>query len=151
VNFYAIKAIFCDTLRETLSSKIFYILMMLSLLLCVPLLGLHAEHIDDESIGPHVEISYLFWDIGSMDEAGFQMVLVNIMGTLANSLGGTFGLLAAIVVTGSFVPRLFQPGSIELYLSRPVRRLEVLLAKYMGGIRLSCCKPVGWSGYCLLL
>lgn len=58
-------------------------------------------------------------------EAGFSAVLY---------LVGTF---LAIFATAHLVPRLQEKGTIDLYLSRPVGRVHLLLSRYAGGIALA--------------
>lgn len=55
--------------------------------------------------------------------------LINILNYL---LGGA-GILAAILVTSAIVPRTFEPGEIDLLLSKPVSRIWLFLTRFAGG------------------
>lgn len=58
-------------------------------------------------------------------ESGFAAVLY---------LVGTF---LAIFATAHLVPRLQEKGTVDLYLSRPVGRVPLLLSRYLGGLLLA--------------
>lgn len=58
-------------------------------------------------------------------ESGFAAVLY---------LVGTF---LAIFATAHLVPRLQEKGTVDLYLSRPVGRVKLLLSRYSGGLLLA--------------
>ncbi|RCS41273.1 hypothetical protein DTL42_22155 [Bremerella cremea] len=56
--------------------------------------------------------------------------------TLAGFIDIIVGMLAifiAILVTAPIIPRTFEPGAIDLLLSKPVSRSLLVLAKYLGG------------------
>ena len=46
---------------------------------------------------------------------------------------GVFGVFAAILVTSSIIPQMFEPGSFDLLLSKPVSRIGLFLTKFSGG------------------
>ncbi|QEG25219.1 ABC transporter permease [Mariniblastus fucicola] len=45
----------------------------------------------------------------------------------------SIGLLIAILVTANVVPQTFEPGTLNLLLSKPVSRMGLFLAKFVGG------------------
>lgn len=45
---------------------------------------------------------------------------------------GVFGLIAAILITSTVIPQMFEPGSITLLLSKPVSRSLLYTAKFLG-------------------
>src|SRR5216683_3209269 len=47
------------------------------------------------------------------------------------------GTFLAIFATAHLVPRLQEKGTIDLYLSRPVGRVPLLLSRYAGGLMLA--------------
>src|ERR1017187_10379548 len=47
------------------------------------------------------------------------------------------GTFLAIFATAHLVPRLQEKGTIDLYLSRPVGRVALLLSRYVGGLALA--------------
>lgn len=46
---------------------------------------------------------------------------------------GVVGVLVAVLVTASIIPHTFEPGAIDLLLSKPVSRALVFLTKFSGG------------------
>lgn len=56
-----------------------------------------------------------------------------IVPTLMSFLVGVVGVFVAILVTSPVIPQMFEPGSINLLLSKPVQRSAVYLAKFFGG------------------
>ena len=42
------------------------------------------------------------------------------------------GMIAAILVTSTVIPQMFEPGSITLLLSKPVSRSLLFSAKFLG-------------------
>lgn len=53
--------------------------------------------------------------------------------TLMSVLVGILAVLTAILVTSPIVPRMFEPGSIHLLLSKPISRSLLFVAKFLGG------------------
>ena len=47
------------------------------------------------------------------------------------------GLFLALFATAHLVPRLQEKGTIDLYLSRPIGRVTLLLSRYAGGLLLA--------------
>ncbi len=68
----------------------------------------------------------------------------------------SIGLLIAILVTANIVPQTFEPGTLNLLLSKPLSRSGLFLAKFFGGCAfITLCATllfVGlwlWMGICL--
>ena len=57
-----------------------------------------------------------------------------IESTLLNSLGAWVILLTGVVVTAGFVPNMMRKGGIDLLLSKPLSRPQILVYKYLGGL-----------------
>jgi ABC-type transport system involved in multi-copper enzyme maturation permease subunit len=53
---------------------------------------------------------------------------------LVNAIGGWIIVLLGIIATASFVPNLLRKGSIDLIVSKPVGRSQLLIFKYLGGL-----------------
>jgi len=56
-----------------------------------------------------------------------------VHGALAAFLYG-FGLFLAVFASAGLIPTIFEPGRIELLLSKPVRRHHILLGRYLGNV-----------------
>lgn len=64
----------------------------------------------------------------------------------------SIGLAVAIVVTASIIPETFEPGSLNLLLSKPVSRPGLFIAKFIGGcVFISICATYLFSGVWLWL
>lgn len=88
------------------------------------------------SLPTSVKFSYLGYDFGQplpLRKADFQRVLESIVQWVTRWLVGTLGVLVAILVTASIVPQTFDPGSLNLLLSKPVWRSLLFLTKFVGG------------------
>lgn len=53
---------------------------------------------------------------------------------LVNTIGAWVAVLLAVVVTASFVPNMLRKGTVDLILSKPIRRPTLLTFKYLGGL-----------------
>jgi ABC-type transport system involved in multi-copper enzyme maturation permease subunit len=81
-------------------------------------------------------ITYLIWEpVGPMpvDTRGFTDQVEGFMSGIMKVLVGWVGIFVAILVTASIIPHTFEPGSINLLLSKPVSRWLLFLSKYLGG------------------
>jgi len=58
--------------------------------------------------------------------SAFEMMIVSPLAAL--------GLLLAIFSSSSFIPSMLEKGNIDLLLSKPVSRTELILGKYIGGL-----------------
>jgi ABC-type transport system involved in multi-copper enzyme maturation permease subunit len=56
-----------------------------------------------------------------------------VHGSLIAFLYG-FGLFLAVFASAGLIPTIFEPGRIELLLSKPVRRYHILLGRYLGNV-----------------
>jgi ABC-type transport system involved in multi-copper enzyme maturation permease subunit len=56
-----------------------------------------------------------------------------VQGGLAAFLFG-FGLFLAVFASAGLIPSIFEPGRIELLLSKPVARYHILLGRYLGNL-----------------
>ncbi|HEV3020933.1 MAG TPA: ABC transporter permease, partial [Pirellulales bacterium] len=53
--------------------------------------------------------------------------------TVMNFFVGFVGVFVAVLVTASIMPHTFEPGAVDLLLSKPVSRSLVYVTKYLGG------------------
>jgi ABC-type transport system involved in multi-copper enzyme maturation permease subunit len=65
---------------------------------------------------------------------GFEMVFSVVLFMLATFL--------AVFATAHLVPRMQEKGTIDLYLARPVSRLQLILSRYLAGLLLSATNIV---------
>jgi len=81
-------------------------------------------------------IEYFGWTLGEglpLSRSQLMPVLRVIVNQIVNFMVGALGGFAAILVTASMITQTFEPGSIDLLLSKPVSRTLVFLTKFAGG------------------
>ena len=94
-------------------------------------------------------VSFYWWGLTITENQPLTMKQVqtqftdSILVTILNGLLGFIGVLLAILVTASIIPRTFEPGEIDLLLSKPVARPLLFLTKFLGG----CAFITLLSGY----
>lgn len=112
------------TLREALARKVFIFFTIISALF---LLGLTVVFslINTDSI------------LSSLSPAGDNLALAEIISKIQLIITAPLSnlcLLLAIFAASSFVPLMLEKGNIDLLLSKPLSRTQLLLGKYFGGI-----------------
>lgn len=83
--------------------------------------------------GEELQISYLGLELGSPIPGKREPIVQTSLLVLMELLLGAVGIMAAVVVTAPIVPQTFEPGSIDLLLSKPVARWAVFITKFVGG------------------
>ncbi|MEZ6090384.1 MAG: ABC transporter permease [Pirellulaceae bacterium] len=87
--------------------------------------------------GDSVRLKYAIFDFPDafvVTRATFNEILNRVaLPLIVNLLLGVLGVFIAILVTGSIIPEVFQPGSLQLLLSKPISRSFLFLAKFVGG------------------
>ncbi len=53
---------------------------------------------------------------------------------LVNTVGASVTLLISVVLTAFFIPNMLRKGSVDLVISKPISRWQLLLYKYIGGL-----------------
>lgn len=113
------------TLKEAMARKVFLFFMGISIL-AILITALIFSLVDTQSIISGIE-----------SKTGNDFLIRNIVSTLEimiiSPLAG-LGLLLAIFSSSSFVPNMLEKGNIDLLLSKPVSRQQLLWGKYAGGL-----------------
>jgi ABC-type transport system involved in multi-copper enzyme maturation permease subunit len=118
------------TFRELLTKATIYVLAGISTLI---LLGVLAGF--SSSSGSEGTTILLFGNpIGPAMPAHVVAEFVNQM--LAGFAKGMFAgvVLFGIFATAGIVPEVLEKGTVDLYLSKPLARWELLIGKYLGGV-----------------
>jgi ABC-type transport system involved in multi-copper enzyme maturation permease subunit len=144
---YALRWLIHDTFRQTLSSRVFWILLGLSLFCIVFCLGVSIEggalkdvnelitpkgELIGESKAPAGRASLLFGAFSypftrqALDEVHF------LQSIFASWIAGTIGVVMALVWTAGFVPDSLQPSAASVLLAKPAPRWLFLAGKYLG-------------------
>jgi ABC-type transport system involved in multi-copper enzyme maturation permease subunit len=110
------------TLREAMARKVFIsflIISALAIIIIALIFGLSSNvSITANANSRNIPID----DVITMIETGIVKVLSGLC------------LLLAIFSSSSFVPVMLEKGNIDLLISKPVSREQLLLGKYLGGI-----------------
>jgi ABC-2 type transport system permease protein len=113
-----------STLREALSKKVFIFFMGISAVVLIIQLVIFSFVSSDQLIkavnpmGLTVPMQQVI--------SYYEMIVVSPLAVL--------GLLLAIFSSSSFIPTMLEKGNIDLLLSKPVSRIELILGKYIGGV-----------------
>jgi ABC-type transport system involved in multi-copper enzyme maturation permease subunit len=81
-------------------------------------------------------VEYFGWTLSEglpLSRTQLMPVLRMVINGIVNFMVGALGGFAAILVTASMITQTFEPGSIDLLLSKPVSRTLVFLTKFAGG------------------
>jgi ABC-2 type transport system permease protein len=112
------------TLREALARKVFLFFLGISALVIIGMVIIFSI-VDTTSL------------IEGINPTGNKVVLSEIILILELAIVGQLAalcLLLAIFSSSSFVPVMLEKGNIDLLLSKPVSRSQMLLGKYFGGL-----------------
>jgi hypothetical protein len=83
-----------------------------------------------------VQLSYARWELGLPLPVEPEQLFPAINQIVVWSLGtllGVAGVFVAVLVTASMIPVTFEPGPVDLLLSKPIARGWLFLAKFVGG------------------
>jgi ABC-type transport system involved in multi-copper enzyme maturation permease subunit len=113
------------TLREALSRKIFIIFFTVSTLVIIGfIVGFSIFDLNQ----------FVKMKLGKATEQQIiSEILSGIKGMVVGPLFGG-GLFLSIFSTAGIISYLLEKGNIDLFLSKPISRLQLLLGKYFGGI-----------------
>ena len=117
-----------DTFRESFARKIFWgFLGCSTALILVFLLALHIDLVEGAMAA--VSIFGQSVDRGRLVEV--DTVVRKLLGGVAAFLFSA-GLFLSVFAAAGLIPTVFEPGRIELLLSKPVTRTRLLLGRYLG-------------------
>jgi ABC-type transport system involved in multi-copper enzyme maturation permease subunit len=57
-----------------------------------------------------------------------------IQDQIINGMGGALALLIGLIITAFFIPNMLRKGSVDLFISKPIGRSQLLIYKYIGGL-----------------
>ena len=120
-------ALVADTFREAFSRKIFWGFFGCSSALI--LFFIFIMRID--VVQGAVATVSLFGSAGRTEDV--QRLVHQAHGAIAAFLY-TAGMFLAVFASAGLIPSVFEPGRIELLLSKPVARYHILLGRYLGNL-----------------
>lgn len=125
-------ALIADTFRESLDRKIFWIMLLISLFVAGTMFCFSFE--------PN-RISILFgtWTLESEVFTYNNAVRTDLIASLlvewiADIVLGAIGIFLALIATAGFFPAMMERGGIEVLLSKPMPRWQIILGKYIGSL-----------------
>ena len=111
------------TLREAFARKVFIFFAAISAFVIL-ITALVFVSVDTSSILGSVRVPTV--ELKSELIAALEVMIISPVASL--------GLLLAIFSSASFVPVMLEKGNIDLLLSKPVSRSQLILGKYLCGI-----------------
>ncbi|MBN1998731.1 hypothetical protein JW935_14325 [candidate division KSB1 bacterium] len=116
------------TFWESFAKKTFIAFLGISTFTCLLFLfALNLDIID----GVQSNISVFGKDTGGT--FGLDEIITSVQGVVAVGLF-TVGIFMALFATSSLIPSLQQPGFIDIFISKPVSRLQILAGRYLGAV-----------------
>jgi ABC-type transport system involved in multi-copper enzyme maturation permease subunit len=125
-NARAAVALLVDTFREAFARKIFWGLFGLSTAMILFFLFILKIDIVE---GTLATISLFGAAAGRTQE--IQQIVRQAYAGIATFLF-TWGTFLAVFASSGLIPSVLEPGRIELLLSKPVRRWQILIGRYVG-------------------
>ncbi|MEK7672159.1 MAG: ABC transporter permease subunit, partial [Bacteroidota bacterium] len=119
------------TFRELFSKATLYVLLGIStLILLVMLMSISSEK-SDEGI-----ILKVFGNPTSPAPVPIEQFETLVYGIQTGLAKGLFVgiMLFGVFATASIIPDSMEKGTVDLYLSKPIARWELLLGKYLGAV-----------------
>ena len=116
------------TFRESLAKKTFLAFIAISTFICLLLIfALNFDIVDGMQSG----VSIFGEDIP--DQFDISRIILGIEGGISVLLF-TAGIFLSLFATSSLIPSLLQPGFVDLFLSKPVSRYEIIIGRYLGSV-----------------
>ena len=82
---------------------------------------------------PHT-LKIFFGSVTISRDAPLGAVLFLIEDQIINGVGSGLALLISLIITSFFIPNMLRKGSIDLLVSKPIGRSQLLIYKYVGGL-----------------
>ncbi len=128
-------ALIRDTFRESFARKIFWgFLGCSTLLILFFTLALNIDVVE----GARAAVTLFGKEVNGGRLVDVDLIVRRILGAIAAFLF-TAGLFLSIFAAAGLIPTVFEPGRIELLLSKPVSRVRLLLGRYAGTLAVIAC------------
>ncbi|HYM12236.1 MAG TPA: ABC transporter permease subunit, partial [Bryobacterales bacterium] len=123
-----LAALVHDTFRESFARKIFWgFLGCSTVLILFFLLALNIDIVE----GAQAAVSLFGTEVNHGRLFDLELMIRKILGAVAAFLF-TAGLFLAVFASAGLIPTVFEPGRIDLLLSKPISRVRLLLGRYVG-------------------
>jgi len=114
------------TFRESLAKKTFMAFFGISTLIC--LLFIFALNLD---IVDGMQSSISVFGMELPETLDIRNIIIRIQSIITGFLF-TGGIFMSIFATSGLMPALLQPGFIDLFISKPVSRLQIITGRFIG-------------------
>ena len=162
VALLTIKWMIRDTFRQSLASRLFWVLLGVSVICIVFCLSVHVEGDDKLPSLPDEPQTGLPADDPKVKELGKEKIKkegVDILGSrlylgfglfkaaegrdrtdavrflqiwMAGAVADTAGIFLVLIWTAGFLPQFLEPNQITVLLAKPIPRWSLLIGKYLG-------------------
>ncbi len=112
------------TVREALARKVFIFFLAISSLVMLGLILIFSMN----------SSSILIQSLNNSGQTVNMGDAAKALEVLIISPLSILGLLLAIFSCSSFIPNMLEKGNIDLLLSKPISRFQIMLGKYLGGV-----------------
>lgn len=82
---------------------------------------------------PH-QVYVFFGAVPPIKKVPLGLTLYVIQNQIVNGIGAAVALMISVVITAFFIPNLLRKGSVDLLVSKPIGRSQLLVYKYIGGL-----------------
>ncbi len=123
-------ALIVDTFREAMARKIFWGLFGLSALMILFFLFLMRIDVVEGAVAT---ITLFGNERTTRADVNVDELIRQVHSSIAGFLY-TFGMFLAVFASAGLIPSVLEPGRIELILSKPVSRWQILLGRFAGNI-----------------
>jgi ABC-type transport system involved in multi-copper enzyme maturation permease subunit len=142
---YSLRWLISDTFRQAMTSRVFWILLGLSVLCILFCFGVSIEGgaVRDENElwtqdgrllegGQSGRMSLLFGFFPVAFSREPRSEVHFLLSIFASWIAGTAGILVALVWTAGFIPESLHPSTASVLLAKPAPRWLILTGKYLG-------------------
>ena len=119
------------TIQEAFARKVFIAFFLISSIVLLCCLGIFLSFSVESFLGPVEEM--IKQSKGKIVQDALTMFVNGIKATIAMPLFG-LGLFLSIFSVSSFIPNMLEKGHVDVILSKPVSRIQVLFGKFFGGL-----------------
>ncbi len=118
------------TVRESLARKTFIAFFTIStIVLIFMILALNIEAVE----AGMAMVQVMGQDINKSDGFDIQKIIMDIEAVIAVVMFSG-GIFLSIFATASLVPNMLEKGYIELLVSKPLTRTQIILGRYLGAV-----------------
>jgi|CXWL01.1.fsa_nt_gi ABC-type transport system involved in multi-copper enzyme maturation permease subunit len=125
-------ALIVDSFRESLDRKIFWVMLLISLVVAAAMFCFSFEP-------NRINILFGTWTIESKiftygNALRTDFIASIIVEWITDIVLGSIGIFLALIATAGFFPAMMERGGIEVLLSKPMPRWKLVLGKYVGSL-----------------